>query len=310
MKRLDFHVHMKQGLSLDRAEYYFRDMCERHGYDGVAIMSLYYNYDSIFHECNELALKLKERLDGSYAFAALLPDEDFAVQAKRLMASGFDGIKLIRGGKPNHHRVFGHAYDSLVYDEFFSLAEQEQIPILMHNNDPIVNWDIEKAPKRAIERGWVYDYTYPSHEYFNSVLHSVLEKYPMLNIAIAHLGFFSEDLERARALLKSYPNLKFDITPALNIYFEMSEQRERSKKFFEEFSDRLIFGSDADNELVGFAREYNDKKNLITSTFLSGKSDSEHIFDGKIIRPIELDRGILDNLYYNSAKNFISAYKK
>jgi predicted TIM-barrel fold metal-dependent hydrolase len=284
-------------------------MCERYGYEGVAIMSLYYNYGEIFPECNDEALKLKDSLKNSYAFAALLPDEDFATQAKRYMQSGFDGIKLIRGGKPNHQRFSGHAYDSPIYDDFFAFTEEEQIPILMHNNDPAINWDITRASQRAIEKGWVYDSTYPSHEYFNSVLEFVLQKYPRLNIALAHLGFFSKDLDRASALLEKYPNLKFDITPALNIYFEMSESGDKAKKFFERYFDRLIFGTDAESNLIGFAREYNDKKNLITSTFLTSNADGDYVFDEKIIRPIGIDPIFLEDIYYNNAKRFISAYK-
>jgi predicted TIM-barrel fold metal-dependent hydrolase len=180
----------------------------------------------------------------------------------------------------------------------------------MHNNDPALNWDITRASQRAIEKGWVYDRTFPSHEYFFAVLEELLQKYPRLNIALAHMGFYSEDLCRAQMLLDKYPNLKFDITPALNIYFEMSEDREKARRFFLNNSDRIIFGTDAENELVGFAREYNDKKNLVTSSFLSGSTDSEYVFDGKIIRPIGLEDSLLENIYYNNALKFVSAHKK
>ena len=310
MKKLDFHVHLQKGLPIEQATAYFKDMCYRHGYEGVAIMSLYYDHGEYFPECNDVALRIKDALKNSYAFASLLPNEDFALQAKRYMQSGFDGIKLIRGGKPNHQRLSGHFYDSWIYSDFFALAEEEQIPILMHNNDPALNWDITRASQRAIEKGWVYDNTFPSHEYFFCVLENLLQQYPRLNIALAHMGFYSEDLDRAQALLDKYPKLKFDITPALNIYFEMSADREKARKFFLDNSERLIFGTDAENELVGFAREYNDKKNLITSTFLSGNANSEYVFDDKIIRPIGLQSHILDNIYYNNALRFISLHKK
>ena len=307
MKKIDFHVHVQGNLSVESAANGFRDMCQRHGYSGVGIMSLYYKD---FLECNDFVLKVKDALKDSYAFAALLPGEDFATQAKRLMSSGFDGIKLIRGGKPNYQRLFGYTYDAPIYEDFFALAEEDQIPILMHSNDPALNWDISRASQRAIDNGWVYDETYPSHEFFYSVIDRVLEKHPKLNIAIAHLGFYSEDIDRAIDLLERYPSLKFDITPALNIYFEMSEYRDKARKFFCDYNDRLIFGTDAENPLIGFSREYNDRKNLITNTFLSGDRESEHVFDGKIIRPIGLDDTVLENVYYNNAIRFVSAYQK
>lgn len=310
MKKLDFHVHIDADISTDESARYFRDMRERHGYEGVAIMSIYRPNDPCEPTCNEKALALKERLGSSYAFAALLPDEDFALQAEKYMRSGFDGIKLIRGGKPNHHRRQGFAYDDVRYDEFFSLAEERQIPIMMHVNDPAYSWDITKATKRAIEQGWVYDESYPSHEFFYSVVDRVLNEHPRLNLALAHMGFYTEDLGRAVGLLEKYEGLKLDITPALNIYFEMSEYPEVARDFFVRYHDRLIFGTDASNELVGGAREYNDKKNLITSTFLAGKYLSEQSFESKIIRPIGLEEELLECIYYKNALDFISSYRR
>ncbi len=310
MKKTDFHVHISHNIPVERSVEHLRYMCQRHGYEGVAVMSLCYNYGEFCPECNEIALRVKEGVGNSYAFASLLPDEDFALQARRLMNSGFDGIKLIRGGKPSHHRISGHAYDSEIYGDFFALAEEEQIPILMHNNDPATSWDITKATKRAIENGWVYDDTYPSHEYYFSLVDRILEKHPKLNLALAHLGFYSEDLDRAISLLKKYPNLRFDITPALNVYFEMSEYPEKAKAFFECYRERLIFGTDADSDLEGFVREYNDKKNRITSAFLEGKFGSEVVFDGNIIRPIGLSEDILADIYYNNARRFLDTHKE
>ena len=308
MKKIDFHVHVSASISPERSAQYLSDMCQRHGYEGVGIMSLYYNYGEFCSECNDIALRVKDLLKNSYAFASLLPNEDFALQTKRLMSSGFDGIKLIRGGKPSHHRISGHSYDSEIYSDFFACAEEEQIPILMHNNDPAANWDIRRASKRAIENGWVYDATYPTHEYYYAMVEGVLQKYPNLNIALAHLGFYSEDIDRAAELLEKYPNLRFDITPALNIYFEMSEYPEKAREFFVKYRDRLIFGTDADSELEGFAREYNDKKNCITSAFLSRGFGSEAVFDGKLIRPIGLSEDILEDIYYNNARRFLAAH--
>ncbi|MBE6592752.1 MAG: hypothetical protein E7642_02020 [Ruminococcaceae bacterium] len=306
MKKIDFHVHVSASISPERSAQYLSDMCQRHGYEGVGIMSLYYNYGEFCSECNDIALRVKDLLKNSYAFASLLPNEDFALQTKRLMSSGFDGIKLIRGGKPSHHRISGHSYDSEIYRDFFSYAEEERVPILMHNNDPALNWDIKRASKRAIEKGWVYDDTYPSHEYYYSLVDRVLKKHPLLNLTIAHLGFYSENIDRAIALLERYPNLRFDVTPALNIYFELSQYPEKAKCFFETYRDRLIFGTDADSQLEGFARDYNDKKNRITSAFLTGEYGSQQEFEGDVIRPIGLTNDILADIYYNNAKRFLA----
>ena len=109
--------------------------------------------------------------------------------------------------------------------------------------------------------------------------------------------------EKAFDMMKKYPNLYMDMTPALNIYEELSLIRDRAEEFFLKHGDRVFFGTDATNHLVGEARMYNDKKNAVTSHFFSGGEYRE--ICGKKISPVHLTNEILENLYYNNAMRFI-----
>lgn len=307
MKKIDFHVHIEKNIPIEQSEYYFRDMCERHGYSGINILSYCYATDNskgYSETCNEEALELKERMGkDSCAFGCLLPGIDYARQAEELMNSGFDGIKLLRGGKPNYYRKFHSIYDDHIYEDFFALAEEKQYPIIMHNNDPAYSWDISKAPERAIKMGWVYDNTVPSHERYYTAVDNVLERHPNLKVAFAHMGFYTEDLSRAFKMMEKYPNIYMDITPAINIYTELSANHDEAELFFKKYNDRIFFGTDATNLLVGEAREFNDLKNEITSHFLCG--NELRVFGHRSIDPIGLDKASLENIYYNNAMNFI-----
>ena len=302
MRKIDFHVHIFDDIPIEKSAEYFNDMCARKGYEGVGIMALLYDTYGYYYGCNEKALKLREMIPNSYAFAALDKEKDLAQQAKELMEMGFDGIKLL-SGKPSEYRRFGWGYEDDRFDRFFAYAEKEQIPLMLHNNDPIDNWDMTKATPRALERGWVYDETVPSQEWFFKTLEEVLDKHRDLRVAIAHLGFYADNLDRAEALLEKCPNLYFDITPALPIYEDLFKNPARAEVFFRRYHDRLIYGTDASNNLTGAAREYNDTKTEVVKTFLEG--DEPRQIGKFFVTPIKLERYMLENIYYNNSQRFL-----
>ena len=303
MKKMDFHVHVLDNRPLD-PKYcadHLRAMCEEYGYEGVGLIAFCKrnNMDN-----NELVMAIKEQMPNSYAFASPRPGYDFAKEAEYYMKNGFDGIKLIRGGKPNYHRAYGeHFWDDPIYADLFAYCEENGTPILLHNNDPLIHWDVKNAPQRAKERGWVYDETYPTQREFFDALERTLERYPRLNIALAHMGFYADDLSHASELMERYPNLKLDITPALIIYEQLSQTPDASEAFFRKYHDRLIFGTDAEADQTGERKAYTNLKNRITSAFFSGKEPVD--IEGRHIHPIKLEEHMLENIYYNNAMRFI-----
>ena len=306
MKRLDFHVHVDAYLPPEQAARNFTDMCERLGYDGIGILALSHDTNGYHPGSNQAALEVKRLMHNSYAFAGLEYDRNFVEQAEEYMSCGFDGIKLL-SGKPSEYRFFGYGYEHPRFYEFFEYAEKHQIPLLIHNNDPITNWDITKVSQRAIENGWYYDETMPSQKFFFDVLDDVLASFPTLKAAIAHLGFYSESVEqlqKADKMLETYPNLSFDITPALNVYAELSMIPEQAQAFFTKNHKRLIFGTDAEEQLVGRVYDYNITKNFVTDAFIQGKSKDNEVARERNTACLDLTTEMMENIYYN-ALNFI-----
>lgn len=303
MVKIDFHVHINGEMPIERAVRNLRDMMERHGYSSIGIMSLlYYGNGGSDPGCNARALELKRRIPGSFAFASLSHSDDFAAQARRFMSEGFDGIKLLEG-KPSMYRRFGYGIDDTRFDGFFDYAQREQIPILLHSCDPARNWDADAADERALRMGWVYGRDMPPQQSFFAATERVLEKYPRLRITLAHMGFYSDNLEHAQALLDTYPNLRFDITPALIIYEQLSMQQ-NARQFFIKNASRLIYGTDAEYDLCGFSREYNDKKVRVITAFLEGSG--ECTADGIRLCPLDLPKNALEMIYGGSALRFVT----
>lgn len=302
MKKIDFHVHNHLNTTPEEAAVYMKEMIDRLGYEGIGIMASLHSSRGPYPTSNEDAMTLVKLLPGSIAFAGLDHERDLVEQTKEYMERGFKGIKLLEG-KPSEWRYRGYGYEHPRFDAFFDYCEKEGIPLLIHNNDPLANWDLSKADERAIKMGWVYDENVPSQEWFFEQLENRLLTHPNLKAAIAHFGFYSDNIPRAERLMEACPNLVMDITPAILIYPQLSKTPEAAEAFFRKYHTRIIYGTDADTKLDGFAREYNDKKRAIITHFLEGDEPRE--IAGNLIHPIKLEREMLENIYYNNAMRFI-----
>lgn len=303
MKKIDAHIHLSSPISNEEMVKNIRDMMARKGYEGVGLMCLSYGGPvSPDPGCNRRALELLKSLPGSFAFAALDHGRDFVEQAREYRQQGFCGIKLLEG-KPSTWKHYGYGLDHPRFEPFFTYAEQEQLPLLLHNNDPAFHWQLDKMSIRAIENGWYYDATYPAKEEFDRILEGVLARHPRLKIALAHMGFYADRPQKARELMEQYPNLMLDITPALPIYEDLSNT-DGWADFFRQYHTRLFYGTDADCDLTGFNREYNDKKTAVIRAFL--EETQPRMVCGEWVRPVGLPPEMLENIYYNNIKRFIS----
>ena len=153
MKKMDFHTHILNDITIDETVSFYQELCERKGYEGIGILACSHTTEGDYPDCNEMAMAVRNRLPNSYAFAALHHDRDFVEQAKEYMARGFEGIKILEG-KPTQYRYYGYGLDHPRFEAFFAYAEEQGIPLLIHNNDPLMHWDITKMSARSIRKGW------------------------------------------------------------------------------------------------------------------------------------------------------------
>lgn len=210
-------------------------------------------------EQNLLALALKAEEPSFFAYGSLLypsiPMQGaptgkwaFRAQAEALIAAGFDGIKLLES-KPGFRKKLGLPLDAPEYDDFFSFLEAEQIPVLWHVADPETFWDLSKAPRFAVENNWVYtDGTFPSQQALYDEVYAVLRRHPRLRVTFAHFFFLSMFPDKARQLLDAYPGVSFDLTPGIEMYENFSLDPDGWREFFIAYQDRLLLGTDNDDE--------------------------------------------------------------
>ena len=164
--------------------------------------------------------------------------------AKDMLRCGCDGIKIIEG-KPNMRKLLPVPdWDEPQWEPFFQWCEEEAIPILWHVNDPETFWDREKAPSFAVERGWIYDESFVNNEAQYAQVLAVLQRHPRLKIIFAHFFFLSAQLERLSGILDSYPELRVDLTPGIEMYENFSRRPEETRAFFAKYAKRIVYGTD------------------------------------------------------------------
>ena len=86
-------------------------------------------------------------------------------------------------------------------------------------------------------------------------------------------------------------------------YSELSATPGRTGDLVRKYHDRLLFGTDADANLTGRARELNDKKVKVMKAFYEGSGPSE--VEGAQIYGLDLPEYMLENIYYNNALRFM-----
>lgn len=307
MKKMDMHIHTYGQIPMDEQVAYMKEMMELRGYCGLGFVACFRNSVGFHYDSNDVTMELKRRIPGSFAFASLDHGKDFIEQAKLYMEQGFDGIKLLEG-KPSIYRFWGTGYEGPRMDEFFAYAEEHDIPLVIHNNDPRANWDPANPKADHLkDKGWYYgDGDVPSQEEFFRMLEGVLERHPNLRAALSHMGFYYDNLPRVSALMDRCPNLYMDLTPAVEVFMELSLTPEETRAFIRKYSKRMFYGTDTSVDWTPGSRirEFNDRKVRMMEVFFEG--DEPEVVAGKYpVVPMHIEPEILEDIYYYNALRFM-----
>ncbi len=222
------------------------------------------------------------------------PQMDSVAQYKELMEIGFDGIKMLEG-KPTEHKRIGKSLNHKELNKLYAEMERDGTHLLMHVNDPDEFWDLEKAPKWAIDEGWTYtDGTYSSYEEVQAQAIQILKEHPNLKLTLAHFFFCSKTPELLKELFATYKNLCVDLTPGGEMYVEFEKNYDYYKEFFNKYSSRLIFGTDRAYECdEKYAKWLFDLVTDFVSTSKPLKS-----FDDKVLMGLDLPQDKKDEILF------------
>lgn len=212
-------------------------------------------YKSIGPEQNMLAALYKLHNPTAYAYAGLVyPQRPFRkpmpagmdpeTQYAEFMEIGFDGIKMLET-KPTEQKAYDVRIDDSYFDGFFAACVRDNTHMVWHVADPDTFWDLDRIPKRFLDKGWYYgDGTYLSYEETYQQVYNVLEKNPELKVTFAHFFFLSDKPAELEALFAKYPGVSVDITPGAEMYGSFRRQNAYYRDFFIRYADRIFLGTD------------------------------------------------------------------
>ncbi len=165
----------------------------------------------------------KEHPDEIVPFFTVSPeDEDFLARAKRHVAAGGKGVKLYTG----HSNLHDRPLDAPELMPLYAYFEEIGLPINWHIN--LAKWHVE------------FD--------------RVMSKHPKLNVMVPHYGVCfwrpEEHMPIVAGLMRKYPNLYVDTSLGtreilIDGLYRMAEHKPLFRAFFEEFQDRIVWGTDA-----------------------------------------------------------------
>ena len=164
-------------------------------------------------------------------------------QVDDFVAMGCDGIKMIEG-KPTSRQYMNIPVTDAYFADYWARVAEVDLPIVWHVNDPEEFWDPERIPGWAKARNWGYGPDDVQKETLYAEVDEVLGRHPQLRIIFAHFYFLSADLERAGCFLDAHPTVCFDLTPGIEMLYNLSRDPDASRAFFIHYADRIVFGTD------------------------------------------------------------------
>ena len=246
----DAHVHVLSGGIAALDELWRIET--RYGYTDANFLSVE-GMDDAAQNALAIAWKLTGERDAAeadgishrYAFGGLHHRYvyDYRKELETLWAIGLDGLKMIEN-KPTERKKWDLPQNDPSLDPMYAYAEENGIPLLIHVNDPREFWDETRCPAWARDAGYFYGDGFVSFEQILSESLDMLKKHPHLRVCFAHFLFLSDDEATLRDILNAYPNVYLDVTAGTEMYPNFAQNPTVWRRFFRDFADRILFGTD------------------------------------------------------------------
>jgi len=164
--------------------------------------------------------------------------------------SGAKGLKIYKNLGLNVKDNTGKRVqvDDSRLDPIWAKCGELGIPVLIHTADPKSFWD----PMDRYNERWLELKLHAGRKrsannpvpWSNLLVeqHNVFRKHPKTTFINAHMGWYPNDLNKLDSLMKVFPNTLVEIGAVIA---ELGRQPRASKKFFEKYQDRILFGKDS-----------------------------------------------------------------
>lgn len=137
--------------------------------------------------------------------------------------------------------------DDRRFDPMWEAAGALKMPVAIHTSDPEAFFTpIDRFNERFEELNAHPDWSfhgkdYPPDRELQEARFRVLARHPKTNFVVLHVGN-SENLAYISEAMRRYPNMYVEFGARIG---ELGRQPRTSRKFFDRFQDRILFGTDA-----------------------------------------------------------------
>jgi predicted TIM-barrel fold metal-dependent hydrolase len=140
------------------------------------------------------------------------------------------------------------AIDDRRFDPMWEACAANQMPVAMHISDPEAFFlPIDRFNERFEELNAHPDWSFhgrdfPSTKQLFEARNRVLARHPKTTFVTLHVGNKAEDLAFVAECLDKYSNMHVEIGARIG---ELGRQPRASRRFFDKYQDRILFGTDA-----------------------------------------------------------------
>lgn len=206
--------------------------------------------------------------------------------------------------------------DDQRFDPMWDACGQLNMPVAIHVSDPVAFFTpTDRFNERYEELNnhpdWsFYGGDFPSNAELLEARNRVMARHPKTQFVTLHFGNFSENLQNVGENLDRYPNMFVDMAARIG---ELGRQPFTSKKFFDKYQDRILFGTDATPHGDEFPQQvFNDKLYEIYYRFMETEDEYFDYAPAKIppqgrwrIYGINLQEGVLRKVYHDNAARIL-----
>ena len=177
------------------------------------------------------------------------------------LARGADGLKIWKplGLSVKDARGRLVAIDDPRLDGLWATAAEAGVPVVIHIADPVAFFTpLDSTNERWDELSNFPEWHFPSPPFpsFQKLIEdfaNLVRRHPATTFIGAHVGCYAENLGWVRALLAECPNFYVDMSARIS---ELGRQPYSARKFFIDFADRIIFGTDAGPDVAAYRRYF------------------------------------------------------
>lgn len=199
--------------------------------------------------------------------------------------------------------------DDDFFTPLFAFLTEQHIPVVAHLGEPLNCWlpldemTSDRNRRYFIQNPQYHAYLHPEIPSYQKQIDArdlILQRYPNLTFIGAHLGSLEWSYQELAKRLDTYPQFAVDVSSRLgHLQLQSIQDYEGVRDFFINYADRLLYGTDAYDNLTKLETSLvNDWNYLATDNICVSTEVSQSC------KGLRLPEDVLYQIYYKNAESY------